>query len=111
MNRLEPAPRGTAAIVQPWAALAALAATSVPSARNDSPSPAAAVAQVLAAQSARIASISNDSRRSSIRTDTTNMHGSISVNSSAGNTDELIGDLKQSLRGRAYAMASNSGQA
>jgi hypothetical protein len=27
------------------------------------------------------------------------------------NTDDLIGDLKQSLRGSAYAMAGNSGQA
>ena len=39
------------------------------------------------------------------------MHGPINVNSSAGNTDDLIGDLKQSLRGRAYAMAGNSGPA
>ncbi len=39
------------------------------------------------------------------------MHGPINVNSSAGNTDDVIDHLKQSLCGRAYAMASTSGQA
>lgn len=83
----------------------------LPSAWNGIPAAAAAVAQVQAAQSARIATISNDNRRSETRTDTTNMHGPINVYSSASNTDDLVGDLKASLKGRAFAMAANSGQA
>lgn len=83
----------------------------VPSAWNGIPAAAAAVAQVQAAQAARIASITNDNRQSSTRTDTTHMHGDVIVNSNASNANDLIGDLKASLKGRAYAMASNSGQA
>ncbi|MCJ2048282.1 phage tail tip lysozyme, partial [Methylobacterium sp. J-070] len=82
-----------------------------PSAWNGIPNAGLFVAQAQAAQAAQIANTTNDNRQSSVRTHTTHMHGDVIVNSSASNADGLIGDLKQSLKGRAYAMSSNTGQA
>ncbi|MCJ2060120.1 hypothetical protein MKL09_26765 [Methylobacterium sp. J-048] len=87
------------------------AAAPAPSAWNGYPQANLFVAQAQAAQAAQVANTTNDNRQSSTRTDTTHMHGDVIVNSSASNADGLIGDLKQSLKGRAYAMAANSGQA
>ncbi|MCJ2049312.1 phage tail tip lysozyme, partial [Methylobacterium sp. J-070] len=87
------------------------AAAPAPSAWNGIPNAGLFVAQAQAAQAAQIANTTNDNRQSSVRTDTTHMHGDVIVNSSASNADGLIGDLKQSLKGRAYAMSSNTGQA
>ena len=86
-------------------------AAPAPSAWNGIPNAGLFVAQAQAAQAAQIANTTNDNRQSSVRTDTTHMHGDVIVNSSASNADGLIGDLKQSLKGRAYAMSSNTGQA
>ncbi|WP_267428404.1 hypothetical protein [Methylobacterium sp. GC_Met_2] len=67
--------------------------------------------QARVTQAAQASSISNDNWQSSVRTDTTHMHGDVIVNSSASDSAGLISDLKQSLKGRAFAMAANSGQA
>ncbi|MCJ2068149.1 M15 family metallopeptidase [Methylobacterium sp. J-030] len=71
----------------------------------------AAVAQAQAAQSAMVANTTNDNRSSRTSSAETHFHGDFNIQTAATDGPGLMSDLKRSLRGRAGAMVSNTGQA